>query len=106
VTEYILVTQYNFFVLSMNTQETLVIGLVKNKTIVFFLLAYYLCFLKTLISTIYLVEYLLIFFLFVGRGEDARKINWIHWEKICSKKVVGCLGVRKIREFNMTLLGK
>jgi hypothetical protein len=34
------------------------------------------------------------------------KISWIDWDSICSKKEVGGLGVRRIREFNLALLGK
>ena len=41
-----------------------------------------------------------------GGSEDNRKISWIDWESICLDKEVGGLGVRRIREFNLALLGK
>jgi len=34
------------------------------------------------------------------------KISWINWDTICTKKEEGGLGVRRIREFNLALLGK
>ena len=39
-------------------------------------------------------------------GEDNRKIAWINWELICSLKEDGGLGVRRLRAFNLSLLGK
>jgi len=39
-------------------------------------------------------------------GEDNRKISWIDWDSICLEKEVGGLGVRKLKEFNLMLLGK
>ena len=43
---------------------------------------------------------------FWGGCEDHRKIFWIDWETICLDKAVGGLGVRKLWEFNLALLGK
>ena len=43
---------------------------------------------------------------FWGGSEDHRKISWISWNKICVSKEVGGLGVRRMREFNLALLGK
>jgi len=34
------------------------------------------------------------------------KISWMDWNTVCSGKEVGGLGVRRIREFNVALLGK
>jgi len=34
------------------------------------------------------------------------KITWVDWNFVCLRKEVGGLGVRRIREFNMALLGK
>jgi len=34
------------------------------------------------------------------------KISWVDWNTVCSRKEVGGLGVRRIREFNIALLGK
>jgi hypothetical protein len=39
-------------------------------------------------------------------SEDVRKISWINWDIICSKKENGGLGVRRLREFNMSWIGK
>ncbi|XP_024636485.1 uncharacterized protein [Medicago truncatula] len=38
--------------------------------------------------------------------KSVRKISWINWDTICSKKEEGGLGVRRIQEFNLALLGK
>nr|ABN09170.1 hypothetical protein MtrDRAFT_AC183371g10v1 [Medicago truncatula] len=38
--------------------------------------------------------------------QDNRKITWIDWESVCLNREVGGLGVRRIREFNLSLLGK
>ncbi|GAU47696.1 hypothetical protein TSUD_190240 [Trifolium subterraneum] len=35
-----------------------------------------------------------------------KKINWIKWDKVCLDRDGGGLGVRRIREFNLSLLGK
>ena len=43
---------------------------------------------------------------FWGGSEDSRKITWIGWNTLCSKKEHGGLGVRKLKEFNIALLGK
>ena len=43
---------------------------------------------------------------FWGGSEDCRKITWIGWNTLCSKKELGGLGVRKLKEFNIALLGK
>jgi hypothetical protein len=37
---------------------------------------------------------------------DNRKISWIDWNTICKEKEVGGLGVKRIREFNIALLGR
>jgi len=42
----------------------------------------------------------------LGGGEDFRKIAWVKWDSICLPKEKGGLGVRRIREFNLALLGK
>ena len=41
-----------------------------------------------------------------GGSEDHRKIPWINWKNVCLRKEYGQLGVRKLREFNLSLLGK
>lgn len=39
-------------------------------------------------------------------GEDFRKIAWVDWDSVCLPKEDGGLGVRKLHEFNLALLGK
>ncbi|RHN70051.1 putative reverse transcriptase zinc-binding domain-containing protein [Medicago truncatula] len=43
---------------------------------------------------------------FWGGSEDQRKISWVSWNNICASKINGGLGVRRMREFNVSLLGK
>jgi len=42
----------------------------------------------------------------LGGCEDNRKISWIAWSSVCLSKACGGLGVRRLREFNLALLGK
>jgi len=42
----------------------------------------------------------------VGWSANYRKISWVDWKSVCSTKEVGGVGVRRIREFNIALLGK
>jgi len=51
------------------------------------------------------IESILINF-FWGGGEDHRNIAWVDWNTICMNKGVGDLGVRRLQEFNIALLGK
>ncbi|GKV44022.1 hypothetical protein SLEP1_g51253 [Rubroshorea leprosula] len=44
-------------------------------------------------------------FLWGGR-EGKRKINWVSWDKVCKNKLMGGLGVKDLRKFNLALLGK
>jgi hypothetical protein len=46
------------------------------------------------------------YFFFGGACEESRKITWVSWKSICLRKEYGGLGVRQLREFNLTLLGK
>jgi len=39
-------------------------------------------------------------------GHDARKIAWIAWDKVCSPKEMGGLGVRDISKFIEVLIAK
>jgi hypothetical protein len=43
---------------------------------------------------------------FWWEGEDVRKISWIKWDNICLNKENGGLGVKRLKEFNISLLGK
>jgi len=42
----------------------------------------------------------------LGGCEDIRKITWIKWDTVCMRKEEGGLGVRRLKEFNLALLGK
>jgi hypothetical protein len=37
---------------------------------------------------------------------EAKKIQWVKWDKVCNSKEIGGLGVRDLRVFNIALLGK
>jgi len=39
-------------------------------------------------------------------GEEIRKINWIKYDVVCLDKEVGGVEVRRMREFNISLLDK
>jgi len=43
---------------------------------------------------------------FWGGCEDIRKITWIKWDTVCLRKQEGGLGVMRLKEFNLALLGK
>jgi len=43
---------------------------------------------------------------FWGESEDHKKIPWIGWNTVCLRKENGGLGVTRLREFNLYLLGK
>jgi len=43
---------------------------------------------------------------FRGGGEDVRKMSWLKWDTICLKKENGGLGVKRLKEFNISLMGK
>jgi hypothetical protein len=43
---------------------------------------------------------------FWGGSDDHRKIAWVDWNTVCRSKEFGGLGVRRISEFNIALLGK
>ena len=43
---------------------------------------------------------------FCEGSEDHRKIAWTNWDFVCVLKEEGGLGVRRLGEFNMSLLGK
>jgi len=47
-----------------------------------------------------------LFFLGGGGVEDYRKITWVDWDSVCLAKKDGGLGVRKLHECNISLLGK
>lgn len=43
---------------------------------------------------------------FLGGRANHRKIIWVDWKSVCRSQEVGGLGVRRIKEFNLALLGK
>jgi len=51
------------------------------------------------------IKSILINFLW-GGGEDHRKIARVDWDSICMSKEVGGLGVKRLKEFNISLLAK
>jgi len=42
----------------------------------------------------------------LGGSEDKKKIAWVGWNSLCMRKEYRGLGVRRLREFNVALLGK
>jgi hypothetical protein len=66
---------------------------------------YFLSFFKAPAGIISSIESLFKSFLW-GGSEQTRKINWVKWDKVCQNKENGGLGVRRVREFNLSLLGK
>nr|ABD28747.2 Putative non-LTR retroelement reverse transcriptase, related [Medicago truncatula] len=43
---------------------------------------------------------------FWGGGEEKRKISWVRWDTLSLRKEYGGLGVTRLREFNIALVGK
>ncbi|XP_074348254.1 uncharacterized protein LOC141687015 [Apium graveolens] len=41
-----------------------------------------------------------------GSKKKSTGIHWMNWDRICEMKSIGGLGFRKLREFNLALLGK
>ncbi|GAU27943.1 hypothetical protein TSUD_146580 [Trifolium subterraneum] len=79
--------------------------LILLKSVLTSLLVYALSFFKAPSGTISSIDSLLSKFFWVG-SEDFRKTSWISWSTICLRKEYGGLGVRRLREFNIALLGK
>lgn len=46
------------------------------------------------------------YFFFWGGDEYKRKISWNGWNSLCLRKEYGGMGVRRLRKFNIALLGK
>jgi hypothetical protein len=79
--------------------------LVLFKSVLSSLLVYFLSFFKAPADIISTIESIFKTFFWEG-GEDNRKIAWISWESICTSKEDGGLGVRRVGDFNISLLGK
>jgi len=70
-----------------------------------YLSIFFLSFFKAPSSIISKLECLFKIFLWGGRTES-REINWVHWDKVCREKEDGGLGIKNLKAFNLTLLGK
>jgi len=79
--------------------------LILLKSVLSSLPVYALSFFRAPAGIISSIESILINF-FWGGGEDHRKTAWVDWNSICMSKEVGGLGVQRLREFNIALLGK
>jgi len=78
--------------------------LILLKSVLSSLSVYFLSFFKAPTGIISSIESLFNFF-WEG-GEDIRKIAWVNWDTVCLSKEEGGLGVRRLKGFNLTLLGK
>nr|ABN08902.1 Putative non-LTR retroelement reverse transcriptase, related [Medicago truncatula] len=77
----------------------------RRKSIIIALHVYALSFFKAPSCIISSIKYLLNNFFWKG-CEGHRKISWIGWSSVCLRKEYGGLGVRRLRELNIALLGK
>lgn len=75
------------------------------KSVLTSLSVYALSFFKAPLGTISSIESLLNIF-FWGGSEDNSNFFWISWKNVCLGKESGGFGVRQIREFSTSLLGK
>ncbi|GAU17363.1 hypothetical protein TSUD_232390 [Trifolium subterraneum] len=66
---------------------------------------YFLSFFKAPSGIISALESIFCQFLW-GGSEENRKLSWIKWDTICLQREHGGLGVRRLKEFNISLLGK
>ena len=41
-----------------------------------------------------------------GQKEKERKMAWVSWEKLCTRKSEGGMGFKVLKAFNMALLAK
>jgi len=69
---------------------------------------YFISFFKAPTSKISSLESLFkcFFFWSAGGSKDYRKIAWVDWDSICLPKEEGGLGLRRLLQFNLSLLGK
>jgi hypothetical protein len=79
--------------------------LVLLKSVLSSIPSYFLCFFKAPTGIISLIESIFKAFLW-GGSEESRKLNCIKWDKVCLAKEHGGLEVRRVKEFNISLLGK
>ncbi|XP_024626821.1 uncharacterized protein [Medicago truncatula] len=79
--------------------------LVLLKSVLSSIPVYFLSFFKAPSGIISTLDSIFINF-FLGGGEDSRRISWIKWDNICLNKENGSLGVKRLREFNISLSGK
>ena len=79
--------------------------LVLLKSVLSSIPVYFLSFFKAPSGIISTLDSLFINF-FWGGGEDFRKLSWTKWDTICLKRDKGGLWLKRLREFNFSLLGK
>lgn len=79
--------------------------LILLKSVLSSLPVYFLSFFKAPTGIISSLESLFKRF-FWGGCEESRKISWVDWNSVCLPKEEGGLGVRRLCEFNLSLLGK
>lgn len=41
-----------------------------------------------------------------GSSDEGRKLHGVKWDQVCAPRNMGGLGIRKISEMNVALLGK
>jgi len=85
---------------------SLVGRLVLLKSVLSSLPVYALSFFRAPSGIVSSIDSILNCFLWGGGGDDHGKITWVDWNIVCRSKEVDGLGVRRIREFNLALLGK
>jgi hypothetical protein len=66
---------------------------------------YFLSFFKVPPGIISSIESLFKNFLW-GGSDEAKKIHWVKWERVCKPKEEGGLGIKDLKLFNIALLGK
>ncbi|CAL0303504.1 unnamed protein product [Lupinus luteus] len=66
---------------------------------------YYFSFFKASASVIKALERIQRRFLW-GRGEESKGIHWVKWETVCRSREDGGLGIKNLKLFNLSLLGK
>jgi len=81
--------------------------LILLKSVLFVVPVYFVSFFKAPSGIISSLDSIFSNFFFLGEGsEDVRKIAWIKWDNICLQRDNGGLGVKMLKEFNISLLGK
>jgi len=74
------------------------------KYVLSLLLVSFLFFFKSLTSIISFLEFLFKYFLLGWGSKEARKIQWIHWDKIRSIKEYGGLGIDRCQAWSKIIV--